>query len=68
MRMLAAELFGAQHPRGAAHVVIVAVIVIVALVVLGVKRLRAKRPSAAAERQSDFQDGAASNQRSAEDQ
>ena len=51
-KILAAELLGAQHPRGAAHLVILAVVVVVALVLFGVKRLRARRTSAA-ECQSD---------------
>jgi hypothetical protein len=53
--VLAAELLGAQHPRGAAHLVILAMIVIVALVLVGAKRLRGRRTSAA-EQQPDSPD------------
>jgi hypothetical protein len=58
---LAAELLGAQHPGGAAHLVILAVVVIVALVVFGVKRLRVGRTSAA-EHQSDSNQGTRSTE------
>jgi Tfp pilus assembly protein PilX len=65
--IVGAELVGAQHPRGAAHLVILAVIVIVALVLFGVSRLRAKRISAEAEDQSASQDRSTTNGSSTEE-
>jgi Tfp pilus assembly protein PilX len=49
-QILAANLVGAQHgPRGAAHLVVLAVLVVIGLVIYGVNQWRAKRASAAAE-------------------